>query len=45
MIKCSKCGTLFGGTGGWPLALMWGWIWKRIKGEEIVLCPNCAKGE
>lgn len=45
MIRCSKCTAVFGGTGGWLLAMTWGWIWKRIEGKEVILCPKCAKME
>ena len=45
MIHCSKCGTFYGGTGGWMMALIQGWIWKKIEGEEITLCPKCSQGE
>lgn len=44
MIHCSKCTCIYGGTGGWPMALILGWVWSRVAGKEVILCPKC-KGD
>mgnify|MGYP006320643101 CR=1 FL=1 len=44
MIHCSKCACIYGGTGGWPMALILGWVWSRVAGKEVILCPKC-KGD